>query len=444
MPGNLLTAEQPYPDPTAAQTLTVNAATLTPYGTWTFVGSGSDQYEYTTLPTADAYASWTFSNLVPGQRYELEETWTANTSNTTNASVTLTNGSATVYQSGIQRGTFPHRKLCRGRGRLAEPDHLHRPGHVRYGHSERFDDGNRVVAQAVQIQQARPLTTYTYDAFGNQTSVIDPMGNETDTTYDALGQFELSQTGPYSPGNAANAPVTQYFYNTAEQQTAVLDPHGELTTYAYDLLGRVIESSAGEWLETGAFNLAQSPGRSRSYEIYVFSSAPLTGDWESGYGVSDGTFTKTDSVTVPLGTGSSGSWYDLGAVVLSSGDATPSLTVTYDAGAVPGPVSLTEIVSQTAYDAAGNVASTTDALGRTTSFQYDAMGDKVAVIQPQPAAGQPRPSRGASMMPTGTSCNRSTPWAIPPSITTMPPGSRTLSPSRRRLRGGPAAGADGL
>ena len=84
--------------------------------------------------------------------------------------------------------------------------------------------------------------------------------------------------------------------------------------------------------------------------------------------------------------GTAGAWYDLGSVTLSSSDTTSSLTVT-DSGDLPLAVSLTQMTSQTAYDSTGNVASTTDALGRTTTYQYDVMGRQVAKIAPAPGGG---------------------------------------------------------
>ena len=261
--GELTSTIGPYPNPGGAQEQTI--ANLTGSG-WTNGGSGSNQYEYSNSPQAQA--TWTFKKLVVGQRYEIEATWPASTANTADAAYTIVDGTAPlVTVSGFSQQVAPLADYTSpGTNWQQVFVFTAQDASVTVTLEEVNMDGcHRLVAQAVQIQQARPVTTYQYDVYGNQVATIDPMGDETDTTYDAFGNQETSQTGPYATGAAAGLSGAQYFYNAAQQETGMLSPDGQLTTYSYTN-GGVQEEESGQVIEAGQAG---------------FSDTGPTGSWTS-------------------------------------------------------------------------------------------------------------------------------------------------------------------
>ena len=137
-----------------------------------------------------------------------------------------------------------------------------------------------------------------------------------------------------------------------------------------------------------------TPNAQSSYDVYVSSNAGLTNrDCVVGV-VADGendpaSFATNNDPTAPsLGDG----WSLLGTVTVPAG--TTSLSVSCGPGfgyTVPTGICLMQQTSATTYDATGNVASTTDALNNTTSYQYDAMGRQLAVVQPVAAGSTSQP-----------------------------------------------------
>lgn len=77
-------------------------------------------------------------------------------------------------------------------------------------------------------------TQYTYDSYGNQTSITDPLGNLTQYTYDNYGQ----KTQVITADNA----ITSYLYDAYGNQTTVIDPQGNRTDNFYDVRNRLIET----------------------------------------------------------------------------------------------------------------------------------------------------------------------------------------------------------
>ena len=78
---------------------------------------------------------------------------------------------------------------------------------------------------------------YTYDAEGNGTGTVDPNGNLTGRTYDALQRMiAVAQPAPVA---GAAMPVTTLAYDGRDRATGVTDPRGLTTAYTRDGLGNV-------------------------------------------------------------------------------------------------------------------------------------------------------------------------------------------------------------
>ena len=97
-----------------------------------------------------------------------------------------------------------------------------------YTRSFVYDEMGRLIAEVGAQGQ---LTSFTYDANGNLTSVTDGEERSTINSYDPLNRVS-------STTNALNQ-TTSFSYDDADRLTAVRDPKGNSTTYALDGFGQV-------------------------------------------------------------------------------------------------------------------------------------------------------------------------------------------------------------
>ncbi|MBI5676158.1 MAG: DUF4214 domain-containing protein [Nitrospirae bacterium] len=80
-----------------------------------------------------------------------------------------------------------------------------------------------------------PVTTYQYDSFGNRTQTTDPEGRVSQTVYDTT-----YNTFPEKSYNAKNQLTTTYFNYVTGEPTQVIDPNGFTTIFTYDIFNRKI------------------------------------------------------------------------------------------------------------------------------------------------------------------------------------------------------------
>jgi YD repeat-containing protein len=167
------------------------------------------------------------------------------------------------------------------------------------------------------------VTSLGYDAAGNTTAVIDPLGHETDFAFDKLGRVgTLTQ----AVGTSVQRSLT-VAYDAAGNATSLTDPLGHLTQQSFDALNRltVLTEAAGA-----------SEQRTTTYSYDAVGNNTSTVD-PLGH-TTQRTFDGLNRITV------------LTEAVGASEQRTTTLV----------------------YDLAGNVTSVVDALGRTTSYSYDA------------------------------------------------------------------------
>jgi RHS repeat-associated protein len=212
---------------------------------------------------------------------------------------------------------------------------------------------------------SRPVTTYGYDTFGDQTQAEDPDGNLTTTGYDAQGQATSVTQPSYTPPGSTTpiAATTKYAYDEDGNLTSVTDPEGNTAGFAYDALGDVVSQTDPQL--TG-------------------QSAP--GVWTYTYDA-DG---EQLSATSPTGAQTQATYDDFGDQATATQDIRTSSGTQYDTtdytyDYLGDPLTITTpdgSVTTDTYDHLGELTSTADAYGDTTSYGYNYAGLVDQVINP--------------------------------------------------------------
>jgi len=210
----------------------------------------------------------------------------------------------------------------------------------------------------------QPVTTYGYDTFGDQTQVVDPDGNLTDTGYDGDGRVTSVLQPSYTPPGASSS-ITQpttYAYDEDGNLVQVTDPAGNVTQYGYDALGDV--TSVTE---------PQLPGQ----------SAP--GVWNYTYDAAGEQLSATD----PLGNTTQDTYNYFGELASSTDALTNTTSYGYDfLGDLTTVTSPDGVVSTAGYDHLGELTSVADSYGDTTGYSYDYAGRLSTVTNPDGSSTQ--------------------------------------------------------
>lgn len=293
-------------------------------------------------------------------------------------------------------------------------------------------------SQGATPTMSHPITEVGYDNFGDQTSVSDPDGNITSSTYDADGELlGVSQPAYTAPGSTTSVtPTTTYGYTPLGQVATVTDPLGHATTNTYDQNGDLVRQAQpsvngaspttssvydndGEVLSTtdptGAQTQVTYDDIGQVLTTTQIERQPTPVAYTTGYTYNLASYQRDDpdSVTLPGGQIWNLTWdqagqllsltdplghstvntYDLDlnlvGTTLPDGTAT---TASYDpAGRQTGAAQLDAAgavlrSTSTAYDAADNPVSSTDASGVTTTTSYDAADRPTGVTQPVSAS----------------------------------------------------------
>ncbi|HUN33682.1 MAG TPA: LamG-like jellyroll fold domain-containing protein [Trebonia sp.] len=227
-----------------------------------------------------------------------------------------------------------------------------------------------------------PQSSQVYNSLGEVTSATDPDGNKTTSTYDQLGDLTSQQ--------APDGGVTNYTYDLDGDQLSEAGPTGSVTDATYDYLGRKLTSTQVETIPSAA-------AYTTTYS-YAPTTADPSGAWLSSDTSPDGMVTQYgydaagEETSATNGAGDTTSYqYDPAGrqTAVVNPDGTEDTTSYDTAGNVTGTSSLssvtngTVLASQSAiYDEDGNMLSSTDALGNTTSFTYDETGNVTSEVQP--------------------------------------------------------------
>jgi len=124
--------------------------------------------------------------------------------------------------------------------------------------SSTVSKGNLTAREEWNDKSVSPLTAYTYNAYGNQTSITDPkanttfmsydsthtyvnrvtnaLGHKVDTTWDIRFGKPLTKTMPYTEGSP---PATAYTYDTFGRPLKIVQPLDAIVTFSYNDFGSV-------------------------------------------------------------------------------------------------------------------------------------------------------------------------------------------------------------
>lgn len=218
--------------------------------------------------------------------------------------------------------------------------------------------------------------TFTLDAFGRVTQVIDARTNTWSKTYDRLGRV-VTVTDPGTPARSTG-------YDAFGRVLTQTDALGYTTTYAYDSTNRTVTITSPEGIVTTT---------TRNAHGEVVSIKDGRNNVTSYSYDANGTLIGT---TTPVGNGtataSTGSTYDQAGHLIETTDKNGVKTrYTYDAVGrvltrVVDPSTTTpaytglNLTTRTLYDPKGQAVWSRDANGVWTQTQYDAKGQVTAII----------------------------------------------------------------
>lgn len=239
-----------------------------------------------------------------------------------------------------------------------------------------------------------------YDGQGRVQWTLDPIARRTWYVYDGLGRpVKTIANCTYDPENPQGVPpedpgytgspdsdkdvISRTIYDTDGRVAQTIDGRGNAAYYAYDERGRqtlVVQN----FYDDG--NIDTDLGQ------WAWDSTD--GRWEDGSGI---TIPHGDDLDRNL---IAWTGYDLAGRVSATRDTTGRQTrfeydglgrrtrtiTNYGDGTYNPAFPDEDLISQTIYNVAGQVAAAVDARGNQTSFEYDAAGRQVVVIQ---AAGTP-------------------------------------------------------
>jgi RHS repeat-associated protein len=216
-------------------------------------------------------------------------------------------------------------------------------------------------------------TTYAYDSSGDLTSVTDPLSRVTSFTYNTTSHLLLTMTFPngQSGGPDAGDKVTNT-YNSSDQVVTQTDQMGNETTYSY---------TGNNFSSTGGTTTITDP--------------------DGNVEVQDYTYGMLQSLTKGYGTGSAATWsYEYDPTTLG-------LTQTTDPNGN---------VTSSTYDSYGNVLTTTNGLGKTSSYSYNSFNEQTCATEP--LAANPCSSLSPPTAITAGTASVTPPSSAPPKYVT--------------------------
>ncbi|MDA2804396.1 DNRLRE domain-containing protein [Nocardiopsis suaedae] len=246
-----------------------------------------------------------------------------------------------------------------------------RERHFSYTHGTEPAVGGGTLPAGLLASETDPnggTTRYSYTAAGDRAEVVEPNGLTRTFTYDGLGRV-LSET--VSDGPEGQSATTSYTYDDAGRVLTETAPtvenevtgasHTARTTYTYDADGNRLTAEtadlgegAGTRVETWEYD---AHGREKTH------TGPEGAVTHTGYDATGAVVTRIDAEGTQFQTA-----YTL------RGEVAEEKIIGWT-GHPDMPIEATTLVLESrAYDPAGRLASVTDAVGRTTAYDYYADG----------------------------------------------------------------------
>ena len=251
-------------------------------------------------------------------------------------------------------------------------------------------------------------TQYDYDVLGRRISMTDARGGVSQYVYDNLGRMSAMCDASVSNCTTGNY-STSYSYNLLGQQTAVTDANGNVTTYSYDNMNRpeTIVYASGTSIATTESIVYNARGQrvSTTYAGYETAySYDDMGRLSSTCQIVSGMCQQTTSYSYDLRgrqiatTNANGVTsrmvYDVAnRLTMNIGNFLPGSAqdpstwsfngTNWTDGSVAishGVNADSNIISQYSYDALGRRASVTDVNGNVTSYAYESLTNRLAVM----------------------------------------------------------------
>ena len=320
--------------------------------------SVTDAYGRTTSYTYDAQ-SRPLTKTVKDETGEILGTWT--TTYNANGDVARTTGPRTVVPEWVEH----------------DYDQAGRPSADRVARTQVRADGNAGV-ETPGLATAVATTRYSHDFFGNLTQTIDPLGNTTGFTYDAIGQM-LTRSAYAGPAIGTALRTESFTYEPGGKPATSTNPLGGITKTFYTSTGqpRLMETPDGavrEWRYLPDGRLFREVLRNGTY-------------WEISYDDITRTVTRTLKKADATVLAVESRTFDSRGNLISTTDAEGFVrTTSYDGldrpktvtGPVAGPGSAQQTITTT-YDAVGQTVSSVNALGEETVATADALGRPISV-----------------------------------------------------------------
>ncbi len=241
-------------------------------------------------------------------------------------------------------------------------------GHtVKYG----YQHGNLV--SVTEPGESNPRWQFAYDSLHQMTSATEAGTHTTFTEYDGLHRA-IAQTDPMG-----HKRTWTYLTIGSGSQTRITEPNGSTT----------VEQFNGEGSPTSIARAAGSPLESITLDEYngqeqlISTTNPAGGKTTYTYDSTGNRASETD----PLGNTSKWTYNAQHETVTETKPSGETTTITRDARGNPTEVSRPAPGGQTqttkhTYDSAGDMTSTTDPLGRQSTYTYDARGDRESETDP--------------------------------------------------------------